>query len=290
MYNLTGIYWIKNETRYIPEWIEFHLLQGFDHFIFYDNGSTDGLYEVMEPYIEKNLVEIRNYPDPLYPPAKSGPDGSKNFWLMDYCIDEQKGKSKWIHFHAQDEFTYMLDGSSLVDFLKNFEDIGGLSVDQILFPHNGHIERPTGLQIENYVNGFVDPIYRIKTFIMPDKTIGTNGNAHNFALINGRTGVNEHRRPTNDSFNAEPATFSKIKNHHYFTRSKQEFDEKMEKGVLDRQDWENIKRPSADYDWNFSISYPTSPHENLLPFVPIIKKLISERYVGREHLLELINH
>ena len=63
MYNLTSIYWIKDEVRYIPEYIEFHILQGFDHFIFYDNKSTDNLLEVIKPYIDSGLVEIRYYPD-----------------------------------------------------------------------------------------------------------------------------------------------------------------------------------------------------------------------------------
>jgi hypothetical protein len=42
MKRLTAIYWVKDEARYIPEWIEFHLMQGFEHFILYDNNSTDG--------------------------------------------------------------------------------------------------------------------------------------------------------------------------------------------------------------------------------------------------------
>ena len=105
MKNLTAIYWIKNETPYLPEWIEFHLLQGFDHFILYDNDSDDGLEEAMAPYLEEEIVEIRKYPEEV---KKSGEP--KNFWLMSHCIDEQKGKSKWIHFHAIDEFTYCPDG------------------------------------------------------------------------------------------------------------------------------------------------------------------------------------
>ena len=59
MKNLTSIYWIKDEARYIPEFIEFHLLQGFDHFIFYDNKSIDNLTEIIFPYIESGLAEIR---------------------------------------------------------------------------------------------------------------------------------------------------------------------------------------------------------------------------------------
>ena len=49
VYNLTAIYWIKDEARYIPEWIEFHLIQGYDHFILYDNGSTDKVFEIAKP-------------------------------------------------------------------------------------------------------------------------------------------------------------------------------------------------------------------------------------------------
>jgi hypothetical protein len=36
MHKFTSIMWVKDECKYIPEWIEFHLIQGVDHFILYD--------------------------------------------------------------------------------------------------------------------------------------------------------------------------------------------------------------------------------------------------------------
>jgi hypothetical protein len=162
MHELTAIYWIKNETPYLPEWIEFHLMQGFDHFILYDNNSNDGLETIIEPYIKEGIVEIRKYPDPLNPPAKSGPPNSKNFWIMDTCIEEQRGKSKWIHFHAIDEFTFTTDGTSLVDFLKDYEQYGGLSIEWEMFNSNNHINRPEGLIIENYTTAYPDHHHHVK--------------------------------------------------------------------------------------------------------------------------------
>jgi hypothetical protein len=41
---------------YVREWIEFHLLMGFSHFIFYDNYSEDGLKELLQPYIQESVV------------------------------------------------------------------------------------------------------------------------------------------------------------------------------------------------------------------------------------------
>ena len=46
---------IKNEAEYIKEWIDFHLLVGFDKIILYDNESNDNLKQKLENYIKENL-------------------------------------------------------------------------------------------------------------------------------------------------------------------------------------------------------------------------------------------
>jgi hypothetical protein len=292
MYNLTGIYWIKNEARYIPEWIEFHLLQGFDHFIFYDNGSTDGLYEVMQPYIEKNLVEIRTYPDPLYPPAKSGPAGAKNFWLMDYCIDEQKGKSKWVHFHALDERLYSPTGENLINILKDFEEYGGLSVGWRLFNSNNHLNRPDGLVIENYTTYIEDPRYHIKTIIQPEYAISTGNDPHHFKYLNNKYAVTENKIFQNDGpFCRSEYSMNRIKLNHYVTMSKEEFDLKMNKGLLDYGDsTENMRRTSAEYQWNELHGSEFYTDVEILKFVEPVREAIKKRYAERNDLLQYINH
>ena len=291
MNELTGIYWIKNETPYLPEWVEFHLMQGFDHFIFYDNGSTDGLLYVMDPYIKSGIVEIRYYPNPLHPPARSGPPGSKNFWVMDYCIEEQRGKSKWIHFHAVDEFTFMRDGSSIVEFLKEFENIGALAVEWELFNSSNHDKRPPGLTIENFTMAYPDPNHHVKTIIMPDKAVSTIGNPHNFLLNNGLTSVMEDHVPLFGPWNYTGPKFNKIKNHHYVTRSKQEFDEKNNKGLLDHAHTENVPRTMHfQQEWENGNNNPDIYEcTDLLKYVDPVRQAIAKRYHGQQHRLQGVN-
>ena len=40
---------IKNEKPYLKEWLEYHRLQGVEHFYLCDNGSTDGTAAYLEP-------------------------------------------------------------------------------------------------------------------------------------------------------------------------------------------------------------------------------------------------
>jgi hypothetical protein len=291
MYNLTGIYWIKNEARYLPEYLEFHLLQGFDHFIFYDNESTDNLEEIIKPYIDSGIVEIRKYPNPLHPPAKSGPEGAKNFWLMDYCIDEQKEKSKWIHFHAIDERLYSPSGENLIDILKDFEEYGGLSVAWKLFNSNGHLNKPNGLIIENYVTFVEDFGKHVKTIIQPKFTKHTCGNPHNFYYIDDKNAVTENKIIQIDANCESEYSMKRIKLNHYVTLSKEEHKAKMKKGLLDfGKLTENVKRSSAEMEWKNSHTNPFYIDAELLKFVEPVREAIKNRYAERTDLLEYINH
>jgi hypothetical protein len=53
---------VKNEGRYLREWIEFHRLMGVEHFYIYDNGSTDNTPEILEPYVRTGLVTATAWP------------------------------------------------------------------------------------------------------------------------------------------------------------------------------------------------------------------------------------
>lgn len=41
---------VQNEARWLPEWLEYHALQGCDHFLLYDDGSTDSIHAVVIDY------------------------------------------------------------------------------------------------------------------------------------------------------------------------------------------------------------------------------------------------
>ncbi|HCC04319.1 MAG TPA: hypothetical protein DEP51_05650 [Clostridiales bacterium] len=47
---------VKNESRYIKEWIDYYLLMGVDRIYLLDNESTDNLKEVIREYIDKEKI------------------------------------------------------------------------------------------------------------------------------------------------------------------------------------------------------------------------------------------
>jgi len=316
MKNLTAIYWIKNEARYLPEYIEFHLLQGFDYFIFYDNDSTDNTLEILQPYVDAGLAEIRYYPEEV---KRSGV--SKNYWVMSHCIDEQKHKTKWLHFHAIDEFLFCKNGMKLPQFLKQYEFFGGLAVNWKLFNSDNHIKTPQGLTFENFKTYVkYDVNLHVKTLIQPLLTRSPAPNTHWFYTNatcdeNGRLVVG----PFNTEFCSqnislypnvkkfpEHYTFNKIQLNHYVTRSKEQWDESNSKGLLDHGRQSEERTRERENLWNslHNINNQNNsglniPHDHfpgfevsneLDEYVEIVRNNILQRYSNKKHLLEFINH
>ena len=49
---------VKNEGDYLAEWVEFHHMLGVEKFLIYDNGSTDNINSVLQPYINEGLLNL----------------------------------------------------------------------------------------------------------------------------------------------------------------------------------------------------------------------------------------
>lgn len=244
MNKLTFAYWIKNEEPYLAEYLEFHILQGVDHFIFYDNGSTDGTKEILEPYIKAGLVELRTYPPEI--------TQRNNFWMMTHLLGEQVGKTEWIHFGALDERVFSPDGQKLPLVLERYKDAGGLSVAWEEFNSNGHTTKLPGLITDRFTTTCKDTAQHIKTIVRPEAVTTHCGNPHNFKYQPGFGSVDENHKSVDNAWNNKnPYTFNLIKNHHYRTLSREEFDSKMNKGLLDHAGQEKSRRPDAEEQWEW---------------------------------------
>src|ERR1700719_2869450 len=49
---------IRDEARYLEEWLEFYLAAGVKHFFFYEKLSQDNYSAVLKPYINRGLVTL----------------------------------------------------------------------------------------------------------------------------------------------------------------------------------------------------------------------------------------
>ena len=87
---------VKNEGRYLREWIEYHLWAGVEHFYIYDNGSTDNTKDVLEPYLQRGIV-TRHY--------WVGKPSSKNQIAMyNDAVVRYKHCTRWLAIIDADEF------------------------------------------------------------------------------------------------------------------------------------------------------------------------------------------
>ncbi len=244
MNKLTFAYWVKEENSYIPEWIEFHKLQGVDHFILYENGPAESLKEICKPYLDQGILEVRTYPKDVI--------NRNNFWMMSHLVREQVGKTEWLHFGATDERVFSPTGGSLPDILKDYSRHGGLCVAWEEFGSSGHLKKVPGLITDRFTTTVKDTAQHIKTIIRPECVLNHEGDPHNFVFGPGFESVDENHIRVNGPWNNKnPYTFNKIKNHHYRTMSREEYDVKMNKGLLDHAGQENVRRYDAEQQWDW---------------------------------------
>lgn len=245
-YNLVATAWIKDEQNYLPQWIEFHLLQGFDKFILYDNNSTDNTKDVLSSYISDGFVELRTYPENVVE--------RKNFWIIQTTIDEFSEKTNWLFHHSVDEYMYCRSGVSVGKFLESFVGYAGVAIPWLMFNANNHICKIPGLVIERFTEYVDDPNYHIKTIICPRKTLNCVGNPHAFTHKESDT-VYSNKNVIHRNSHAGAMGHSNfydidsICTNHYDCMSLEEFNKKMNKGLLDNST-ENSRRQGSDEKWN----------------------------------------
>ena len=49
---------IRDRAHYLKEWVDFHLITGAEKIYIVDFGSTDNPRAVLQPYIDKGVVDL----------------------------------------------------------------------------------------------------------------------------------------------------------------------------------------------------------------------------------------
>lgn len=120
----------RNEAPYLREWLEFHREVGCNHFYLFDNLSDDGFQNVLQPYLERGIVELFSWPIEH--------DGFAD-WSLNQCLAYQRaihfaaGKAKWLAIIDTDEFIVPVKGGSVADFLSGYEEFAGIAVNWQVF-------------------------------------------------------------------------------------------------------------------------------------------------------------
>ena len=238
---------IKNEGKYIKEYVEYYTALDCD-LIIYDNDSDDGTASIVKKY--RNVTYI--------------PWHGKKRQIDAYnqaCKKYEK-KYKYIMFFDADEILVadeILEGKSLMCILDSFfnvdKKISCLGINWLIFGSSGLIEDPKCGVIDAFTQAANDEFewnQLVKSCVIPSKIIGWV-NPHLPLQVHGFKKVNLDGKVIVQPWNIIPNK-NNIRLYHNFVMNKQHIQEKVNKGMADR----NAIRTMDEfyyYDKNDVINY-----------------------------------
>ena len=219
---------IKNEGRYLREWIDYHLLVGIEHFYLYNNESTDNTEEVLRTYIDSGIVNLRYFPGQV-----------KQLAAYHDALRRYRNECKYMAFIDGDEFIRPIDKNrSVYDIVDNIissandKNVVGVMMPWRRFGSSGYIDKPKGGGVlDNYLyreNDKEKYTWSSKLILNPRRIIFFMS-PHTVNVIRRDHILNEQ--------GMEPGTPSgnpkNICIHHYYTKSKKEWIERRSLGKAD---------------------------------------------------------
>ena len=209
---------MKNEKPYIKEWIEYHKLQGVEHFYLCDNESTDGTKEYLSPYIKSGLITYI-----------AQPGVNQQLKCYDKIVKTYGPETTWLAIIDLDEYLVPLQAQNMREFLKEFADVSEVSLHWLNYGNNHLYSRRQGLVTEDFTSHSAKLNHTVKSIVRPDKVIDfTAFGSNHYVRVTGAS-VNEYHKPVSSmlSFNISA---DKARVNHYITKSFTEFINKKRRG------------------------------------------------------------
>ncbi len=107
-YNISICGIFKNEASFLREWITYHEIIGVEHFWLYNNNSSDNYQEILQPFIDRGLVTLIDWPY----------DQGQISAYHDF-YEHYRHQTQWYTFLDIDEFFVPKYEMSLLDWLKH---------------------------------------------------------------------------------------------------------------------------------------------------------------------------
>lgn len=255
---------VKNEARYLREFILFYMAVGADRIYLYDNDSTDDLLKVLAPFLSSGYVVYRRWP------GRTVQTGAYRD-----AVRRTRRRTKWLALIDADEFLFSPKGL-LPEQLKAYENYPGVGVNWLMYGPNGHDRRPKGLVMDQYTTTLAD--YgagincHIKSVVQP-KEVFCVFHSH-YAVYKGKGyAVDENGAPL-DNFTTR--AFSRKNNrevfriNHYVTKSLEDLREKCQRGYPDGS-------PNAKFEEQLRVfEGPQSEDNTIMPYADMVRKRYGE--------------
>ena len=209
-YNCSICIIVKDEGPYIKEWLDYHKKIGFQHFYIYDNNNNPEDLKAIENRKDCTIIKF--------------PGIAKQVSAYQHFATHFSHQTKWIAFIDGDEFIVPSKHNNINDFIAEYGHLKSIAINWKLFTSNNHIKKPKGLVTANYTqsafNNHVKLILNTKLL-----RVCKINHMHNVIMyaktLDGKI-IESH-------FNEKDFN-NIIRINHYFTKSKDEFAKKIERG------------------------------------------------------------
>lgn len=219
MHYLSLVAIIKDEDSYLQEYIEYYLIQGVEHFYFYDNESEVPLTKCLSAYKKICTINtVKGYAQQI--PA------------YNHFIKNYGNQTKWAAFFDIDEFVYPKAHPNLKDFLQeNEKKTDCLAINWVMFGHSTHISPPLGPVLKNYQfsEGTMHPNTKC---VVQTSALRKFDNPHYPTLKLFKKQTNAKGNRVFSALNLEDCT-DLIQLNHYFTKSLEEYQRKLNRPRAD---------------------------------------------------------
>jgi|1048.fasta_scaffold73107_1 hypothetical protein len=236
----------KEEQLYIEEWIEYHIHLGFAHIYIYDNDSITSMRYLVTKY--PSFVTVLPFP------GKCQQLNAYHDFLHQF-----RNKHHWVAYIDVDEFIVLKKHNTIIELLKTYCHQGALALNWVLFGSNHHQHYQPQPVLERFTRRQIGVNQHIKWIARTDD-IENMVSPHHGKLRYG-IAVDCHGNQIDGPFNTN-GTDDIACIHHYFTKSKEEFMKKCERGRADIHETRNFEHDFSGHDsndiedmsaWNFFI-------------------------------------
>lgn len=162
---------IKDENRYLKEWLDWHLNLGFEHIYIYDNGEKDHIQDVVDLYAAEMQQKITVI-------DWTGHHTHIQQDAYNHFLSNHKKDVRWGLFIDSDEFLRFTDGETtdVNAFLRSYEDYTEVWGYEVEYDANGQetyenkpvrerFTRQTDVREGFYWKNFIQ-VNRIDSFLM----------------------------------------------------------------------------------------------------------------------------
>jgi Glycosyltransferase family 92 len=238
-YHLAAMIRVKDEARFLPEWLAYHVALGVEHCVIYDNNSGDDIESVMRPFIDRDLATYVPWPT-----VPASPSAHEHF-LRRFGPD-----SEWVAFLDADEFVVERRPGALREVLQRHARRPAVAINSRYFGSAGHDRIPAGLVTEQFDRADAASNEHVKVIAQPS-AIRAYRNPHNFYYRHARLARTPGGRRVLGSF-VRPVGDAELVLHHYLYRSREDYERKATRGYSTatgaKADVRQLARADREFD------------------------------------------